>query len=846
MKTSERMLNYQHALIAMSLCFGKMEQMVEFVTVDHIADHIKGLDCDYWLLGLAFSSGLRIVVGYSLLVLFGGVCVGYGMWFSKPKREWEGERCKGEGFEWFESRANAPAGNAPSKPSYATATGKPSGKKVNVRTLYTPGGNGIDVVVLVDSIRAISERFANTAYGFFLGKKVAYPVVANYVRNTWGKYGLVRSMFSSSTGLFSFQFSSIDGLDAMLENGPWFIRNNPLILKKWHPDENLLKEDVSTVPVWVKLHGVPVTAFSEDGLSAIATKLGTPLMLDSYTSDMCMQSWGRSSYARVMIELRADVELKDNIVMAMSKITREGHYTCNVRVEYEWKPPRCLSCKVFRHIHEECPKNTGASEKKTVKKPSQTTRGVEPTIEVSNSNPFDVLNSVDNDVEFGTNGGNTNLGNNGATSSGSSFMNIDNDGEFASNTPIGEKIDKIERQIYEGKLRLLNNDGNPLVPTGIVESDSEVDVVYDETANLRISSSGKEGSDKGYSTNSLLKQWRDSYPDNDDYDPYDDDMYENHDLSEHLQSVCDDLDITAEMWDSPTSFDWKLFQMDVNNAFPYGSLSEDVYMLPPLGFFDKDDKRVCKLKRSLYGLKHAPRQWNHKIYETLVEDDDLVITRNSETEIENFKSFLNKKFKIKDLGELKYFLGIEVLKTKNGLCLNQRKYCLELLHEFGLLACRPVVTPLPENTVLSQKEIDDDKFLRNITSYQKLLKYLKLAPGSGINFTKSNTKFNVISYTDSDWAKCPKSKKHATLSKSSAEAEYIAMASATSNPVMHEKTKHFDIDVHIVREKVASGLIKTVKVDSKYQVADVLTKALGSVQHSALVKKLGIVNPFVS
>ncbi|GKF86499.1 retrotransposon protein, putative, ty1-copia subclass [Tanacetum coccineum] len=159
-------------------------------------------------------------------------------------------------------------------------------------------------------------------------------------------------------------------------------------------------------------------------------------MLDSYTSDMCMQS--RLSYARVMIELRAHVELKDNIVVAMHKITMEGHYTCNVRVEYEWKPPRCSSCRVFGHIHEECLKNTGVGEKKTMKKPSQTSqgvlvcpkigfkhqkeyrpvpkkttasssgnkkKGVEPTIEVGNSNPFDVLNSVDNDVEFGTNGG---------------------------------------------------------------------------------------------------------------------------------------------------------------------------------------------------------------------------------------------------------------------------------------------------------------------------------------------------------------------------------------------------------------------------------------------------------
>nr|GEW96019.1 hypothetical protein [Tanacetum cinerariifolium] len=204
---------------------------------------------------------------------------------------------------------------------------------------------------------------------------------------------------------------------------------------------------------------------------------------------------GRSSYARVMIELRADVELKDNIVVAMPKITKEGRYTCNDCVEYEWKSSRCSSCKVFGHIPEECPKNTGAGEKKTVKKPSQTSQ--EPTIEVSNSNPFDVLNSVDNDVEFGTNRRATNLVNNGAASSGSSFINIDNNGQFASNTPIGEKIDKIERQIYEGKLRLSDNDENLLVSTSIVESDSEVEVVIDETANLRILTSGKDRSEKG-------------------------------------------------------------------------------------------------------------------------------------------------------------------------------------------------------------------------------------------------------------------------------------------------------------------------------------------------------------
>nr|GFD15990.1 hypothetical protein [Tanacetum cinerariifolium] len=84
--------------------------------------------------------------------------------------------------------------------------------------------------------------------------------------------GVIPSAIGAS-GNIQVENISIEGLDAMLENGPWFIRNNPRILKKWHPNENLLKEYVSTVPVWVKLHGVHVTTFSDDGLSAIATKL---------------------------------------------------------------------------------------------------------------------------------------------------------------------------------------------------------------------------------------------------------------------------------------------------------------------------------------------------------------------------------------------------------------------------------------------------------------------------------------------------------------------------------------------------------------------------------------------
>ncbi|GJU51812.1 hypothetical protein Tco_1221367 [Tanacetum coccineum] len=101
----------------------------------------------------------------------------------------------------------------------------------------------------------------------------------------------------------------------------------------------------------------------------------------------------------------------------------------------------------------------------------------ESTKEVSKLNPFEVLTSINNDVDLDTNGGISN-------STDKETINVS-----SSNTPIG--------------------------------------------------------SDKGYGTNSLLEQWRDSYPDNDDYDPYDDDMYKNYDMSDHLQSICDDLDITV-------------------------------------------------------------------------------------------------------------------------------------------------------------------------------------------------------------------------------------------------------------------------------------------------------------
>lgn len=129
----------------------------------------------------------------------------------------------------------------------------------------------------------------------------------------------------------------------------------PIILNKWTPSARLTKENRTTVPVWVKMHDVPLTAFTADGLSVIASKIGNPLMLDSYTSTMCNESWGRSSYARAMIEIGVECAFQPSVKVVVPNLEGDG-YTCEkVSVEYEWKPPHCLTCKTFCHDADACP-----------------------------------------------------------------------------------------------------------------------------------------------------------------------------------------------------------------------------------------------------------------------------------------------------------------------------------------------------------------------------------------------------------------------------------------------------------------------------------------------------------
>jgi hypothetical protein len=161
------------------------------------------------------------------------------------------------------------------------------------------------------------------------------------------------------------------------------------------------------------------------------------------------------------------------------------------------------------------------------------------------------------------------------------------------------------------------------------------------------------------------------------------------------------------------NFGWPLHQLDVKNVFLHGDLQEEIYIEIPHGFNNPNNNgKVCRLKKSLYGLKLSPRAWfdifqramcsmgykqcngDHNVFYRHSEShitvltvyvDDIVITGDDNVEISRLKVRLSKEFEVKDLGQLKYFLGIEIARSSKGIVLSQRKYVLDLLNETELL-----------------------------------------------------------------------------------------------------------------------------------------------------------------
>jgi histone deacetylase 1/2 len=264
---------------------------------------------------------------------------------------------------------------------------------------------------------------------------------------------------------------------------------------------------------------------------------------------------------------------------------------------------------------------------------------------------------------------------------------------------------------------------------------------------------------------------------------------------------------------------WSLRQLDVKNAFLHGVLEEEVYMRQPPGYEDKQHQNyVCKLDKAIYGLKQAPRAWYSRLSSQLVRYgfsasksdtslfiyrkfnvtmfmliyvDDIIVVSSSQEATNAMLTALGKEFALKDLGDLHYFLGLEVHKVSDGLILNQEKYARDVLARVGMTHCSGMSTPLSSSEKITAREgellgPEDSTNYRSMVgvlqyltltrpdiSYavnkvcqylhaptaihysaaKRILRYIKHTLSFGLTFLHSKSTL-VSAFSDADWAGC--------------------------------------------------------------------------------------------
>ncbi|GJV90867.1 retrovirus-related pol polyprotein from transposon TNT 1-94, partial [Tanacetum coccineum] len=278
-----------------------------------------------------------------------------------------------------------------------------------------------------------------------------------------------------------------------------------------------------------------------------------------------------------------------------------------------------------------------------------------------------------------------------------------------------------------------------------------------------------------------------------------------------------------------------VYQMDVKTAFLNGNLREEVYVSQLDGFMDKDNPNlVYKLKKALYGLKQAPRVW----YDML-------------------SSFLISQYFSKGSVDPTLFIhrdGKELLlisQNPRDIFINQSKYALESLNKYGFDSCDSVDTPMVEKS-----KLDEDKEGKYVDP-----SYYRGMIGTLLYLTASD---RLVSWS---------SKRQKSAAISNTEAEYVALSDCCAqilwmrsqltdygfgfnkipmycdnksdialccNNVQHSRSKHIDIRFHFIKEHVENGVIELYFVNTKYQLADIFTKALGRNRIEFLINKLGM------
>ncbi|GKA33245.1 retrovirus-related pol polyprotein from transposon TNT 1-94 [Tanacetum coccineum] len=322
-----------------------------------------------------------------------------------------------------------------------------------------------------------------------------------------------------------------------------------------------------------------------------------------------------------------------------------------------------------------------------------------------------------------------------------------------------------------------------------------------------------------------------------------------------------------------------IYQMDVKIAFLNDELKEEVYVSQLEGFVDPDHlTHVYRLKKALYGLKQAPRAWYDTLSRFLLDNkfskgavdptlftrktgkhillvqiyvDDIIFASTDPKACDIFSNEMSSKFQMSMMGQMSFFLGLQVSQNPKGIFINQSKFALEILKKFGMDSCDHVDTPMASPTK------------KHLEALKRVFRYLKGTINWGLWYPK-DTAMALTAYADADHAGFPN-----TQRSTSGSAQFFGdililwMRSQLTdydfafnkiplycdnrsaivlccNNVQHSHSKHIDIRPHFIREKVEKGVVELYFMTMDYQLADIFTKALPREWFEFLLLRLGM------
>ncbi|GJV96382.1 ribonuclease H-like domain-containing protein [Tanacetum coccineum] len=301
--------------------------------------------------------------------------------------------------------------------------------------------------------------------------------------------------------------------------------------------------------------------------------------------------------------------------------------------------------------------------------------------------------------------------------------------------------------------------------------------------------------------------------------------------------------------------DFVVYQMDVKSAFLYGKIEEEVYVCQPPGFEDPDfPDRVYKVEKALYGLHQAPRAWYETLSTYLLENrfqrgqidktlfikrdqgdilivqvyvDDIIFGSTKKKLCTEFEKMMHKKFQMSSMGELTFFLGLQVKQKEDGIFISQDKYVTEILKKFGFSDVKTASTPMEiHKPLLKDADGKDCKKQTVVANSTTKAEYVAASSCCGQVLWIQNQlldygyKFMHIKiYIDNESTIC-----------------------IVKNPVFHSKTKHIEIRHYFIRDSNEKKLIQMIKIHTDKNVVYLLTKAFDVSKFQYLIASIRMLN----